>query len=508
MNKLEPGSSFLETYNENALVKQNTFINQTPEQQPLPTFEKAKEVLPQPFWDNHESSIACYWKAWELAFRNLRPPTPENGFIQNYIDTAFNDNLFLWDSVFILMFGRYGIRAFNFQQTLDNLYCKQHPDGFICREIRESDGGDMFHRHDPTSTGPNILAWSEWEYYLNVGDLERLRRVFPVLMAYHQWMRTYRTFPGGGYWSSGWGCGMDNQPRLPAGYAAHSDHGKMIWVDACFQAVISARLLLRIAQILEITTFNTELHAELQTLIPLINNRLWDSDSAFYYDQYESQTLNQVKSIGAYWGLLATSIPDERLISFLNHLNNPEVFNRPHRIPTLGKDHPAYQNDGGYWLGGVWPPTNYMVLRGLSAMDASTLAFDIAQNHLNNVVEVFDRRGTVYENYAPESANPGTPAKADFVGWGGLGPIAILFEYLFGLRPEAGENRLLWDIRLLESHGVSQYPFGSTGLVDLHCEKRSSSTEQPIIHIQSTVPLTLLLRWDGGTREVPVTIKI
>ena len=36
---------------------------------------------------------------------------------------------------FMTLFGRYGERAFTFMRTLDNFYAKQHPDGFICREI-------------------------------------------------------------------------------------------------------------------------------------------------------------------------------------------------------------------------------------------------------------------------------------------------------------------------------------------------------------------------------------
>ena len=64
-----------------------------------------------------------------------------------------------------MMFGRYAIRAFNFQKTLDNFYARQHKDGFICRELRETGPGEHFTRHDPSSTGPAILSWTEWEYY-------------------------------------------------------------------------------------------------------------------------------------------------------------------------------------------------------------------------------------------------------------------------------------------------------------------------------------------------------
>ncbi len=64
------------------------------------------------------------------AFRNIKPAGTENGFVSNFIDTAFNNCLFMWDSAFILLFARYGSRAFDFQRTLDNFYAKQHPDGY------------------------------------------------------------------------------------------------------------------------------------------------------------------------------------------------------------------------------------------------------------------------------------------------------------------------------------------------------------------------------------------
>ena len=194
-----------ETYVINPLVKENIFINSPIDNSEIPIFENVKNKIPRPFWENHDSTIECYWKAWQLAFTNLKNPSKENGFVSNYLATCFNDCLFMWDSVFSMMFGKYGSKAFNFQKTMDNLYAKQHPDGFLCREISESDGTDRFHRFDPSSTGPNILPWAEWEYYSIFGDRERLKNVFPVLLSYHRWLKNYRTWPNGTYWSSGWG---------------------------------------------------------------------------------------------------------------------------------------------------------------------------------------------------------------------------------------------------------------------------------------------------------------
>ena len=86
----------------------------------------------------------------------------------------------------------------------------------------------------------------------------------------------------------------------------------------------------------------------------------------------------QHKHIGAYWALLAECVPESRLAAFVAHLENPAEFNRPHRIPALSADDPDFSGMGGYWCGGVWPPTNYMVLKGLGKTGNADLAHQIA----------------------------------------------------------------------------------------------------------------------------------
>jgi hypothetical protein len=197
-------------------------------------------------------------------------------------------------------------------------------------------------------------------------------------------------------------------------------------------------------------------------------------------------------------------VPQERISSFVGHLEDPESFGRPHRVPSLSADHQEYDPGGGYWLGGVWPPTNYMVLRGLDRAGYNDLAHEISREDLDHVIEVFQQTGTLWENYAAERTAPGNRAKGDFVGWSGLAPVAELFEYVFGLRADAFSGRLLWDVRLLENHGVQRYPFGRNGVLDLSCATRSSATQEPKIQVSSTVPLELVIRWEGGERTVAV----
>ncbi len=61
----------------------------------LPTFESTRPLLPAPVFDEDTLLAKLYWKAWELAFKNFHEPAPSSGFVSQFIDAAFNDNIFL-----------------------------------------------------------------------------------------------------------------------------------------------------------------------------------------------------------------------------------------------------------------------------------------------------------------------------------------------------------------------------------------------------------------------------
>ena len=494
---------YLEWYIEEPLVAQNAYLLRPAQTDSIPSFKNCRQHLPNPIWPANPTAIEAYWQTWKLAWKNLKRVSPESGFVSNYIDTAFNDCLFMWDSAFIVQFGRYGEHAFPFQNTLDNLYACQHPDGFICREIRVLDGTDQWHRNGPFATGPNVLAWAEWEYFQNHGNLDRLSDVFAPLLAYHRWTRRNRTWQDGSYWTTGLGSGMDNMPRVPEGCDPGKEHAFLTWVDATFQAILSARLLVKMGSLLGKSGLGAE-REEAEKLTEYANHALWDDAESFYFDRQADGNLIRSKSVAGYWGLLAGAVPASRLDAFVGHLDDPHSFRRHHRVPSLAADAPSYEPEtGDYWRGSIWAPTTYMILKGLTAVGKEDLAFDIASNHHQRTLEVFESTGTFWENYAPESSAPGRPAKSDFVGWTGLSPIAVLLEYRFGLRPnDPLAGRLLWDIRLLDEIGVDNYPLGPNAVLNLHCAARGSQTEEPIVSIKSSEPVEVEIRWSSGRKVV------
>ena len=176
-------------------------------------------------------------------------------------------------------------------------------DGFICREIK-ADGADCFERYDPVSTGPNLMPWCEMVYFHQFGDMERLHKIFPVLCAYYKWLRLNHTWRNGMYWSSGWGTGMDNMPRVSEGYSPIYSHGHMIWLDTNLQQLFTANLLLEIGFYLERWQEIEEFEDEAKMLGKYIRENLWDEETCFLYDQYADGSSSADKGTRAYWALL------------------------------------------------------------------------------------------------------------------------------------------------------------------------------------------------------------
>lgn len=486
------------TYVKEPLTAENEFRTMTPEQVAVPTWEQARQLLPSPVWTGHKTEIDMYWKAWQIAVSHILQPEKGSGFVSPYIDTAYNGNLFMWDDSFILMFARYGDRVFPFQHTLNNFYAKQHPDGFICREIK-ADGADCFERYDPTSTGPNLMPWAEMVYYRQFGDIDRLHKVFPVLCAYNNWLRLNRTWQNGTYWSSGWGTGMDNMPRVPDGYSPIFSHGHMTWLDTNLQQLMNDNLLLEMGFYVERWQEIENYEDEAKMLKNFVSTKMWNDSTGFLHDTYADGSLCPTKGISAFWALHTPGVLDSvKTHRLIQHLNDTAEFRRTHMVPSLSADSPKYRENGRYWQGGVWPGTNYMTMLGLVKNGYNALARDIAMNHYANVMDVYRKTGTFWEYYAPETADPGFMARKEFVGWGGLPPIAEFIEFVLGIRGDYIDNTIVWDMNITDEHGIDRYPFGPEGNISLRAAKRSNALQEPRLTVNSNVPFTLKVLYGNG----------
>lgn len=406
-----------------------------------------------------------YDKALEITKSKIRGGDSEAFFKKPFIDAAFSKNIFLWDTCFMCCFAKYHMDELPVYQALDNFYERMESDGYICREYRH-DGRPLWSKTHPVSINPPLLAFAELEIYSVSKDLDRLKKVYPFLKQNFKFHVDTYMEDNDLFYGDTLGMGMDNIPRSPRNWVPESGNGlthhelgeklaamnvsdeeklnffitqyietkQGIWnkqarlVDFSAQMAMYALQLIKIANEInepDIEVFEAT-HARIKKAL---NDNCWNEEDGFYYDLGYGEQIPR-RHIGMYWTLLGELVPEDRMKRFLSHLKDPNEFYRQTPLPALSAADPDYVGWGDYWLGGVWAPTAYMVLKGLTTNKQDDLAKDLAQKIYNNVAIVFEATGTFWENYAPDLVSYGMPAKKDFCGWTALIPIAIYHEYI------------------------------------------------------------------------------
>jgi len=137
---------------------------------------------------------------------------------------------------------------------------------------------------------------------------------------------------------------------------------------------------------------------------------------------------------------IATPAQVRRMVA---HLKDEKGSEGRSSFPLAANEKECNNPTGGYWRGAVWAPTNYALIKGLEACGEEAFATEATEKYLAGMNTVFQKSGTVFENYMPEKIEPSS-GKGDFVGWTGCGPIVRLIENVLGFRPDGARNRLDW----------------------------------------------------------------
>ncbi|NQT27497.1 hypothetical protein HQ585_19240 [candidate division KSB1 bacterium] len=469
-------------------------------QKSLPTFSESKDFLPHPVIEGNPDLIDLYWKAWEIAFTKLRQPQDGSTLVSNYIDEAFSNNIFQWDTALMILFSRYGHHVFPAIQSLDNFYANQHENGFICREIREEDGSDFYYFLDFFGTknliNPPIFTWAETESYKISGDKSRYTMVIPVLEKYAEWLEKYRCKSNTKhelYWNTGLGSGMDNTPRHGSG-----------WVDMSSQMVMLYRDLAEMCDEIGKSKKADKFRNTAASISDRINQFMWNETDGLYYDVDDNGKQVPWKTIACFWPMLAGVCSEHQAEELIRHITDPNSFWRTIPFPSHAADEEGYCPMGDYWRGGVWAPTNHMVIKGVEQYGYDKIASTASEKYLDGLSKVYQQTGTLWENYAPDSVAPGNKSRPDFVGFTGCGPIALLLENVIGIRPNAPDNTITWYLHRDDKHGINNLRFGDI-TVSLICEPALSGNNKRLIQIETDMPFTLIVRTEEGENQFEVS---
>lgn len=462
---------------------------------------------PRPYLADNPQWVHLHDRAWELLGQHIAAGTPANGFAHHYLDESFSPQIFQWDSCFMTLFARYGADTLPVMETMDNFYGVQAADGYIGRVVDEDDG-QMASPQGPSEPmiNPPLFAWEEADYARLTGDVSRLSRVVPQLDAHLGWLdRSVRT-GAGLYYTSMLGSGMDNAPR---------DAAFDGWVDITAQVALARRTLVELVAMGDLDpAVGAAAQAEADRICADVSGRLYAG--GWFVDLGQQSAPLPDKTLAGVWPLVAGCATPAQAASVAGWLGDPAAFWRTHVFPSTAADSPAFEGDGHYWRGGVWAPTNYAAIAGLRTYGFDALADAAADNHLANLAAVADRfvpeagqlaagapggPDTLWELYAPDQRAPGTRwddaylGRGDFVGWTGLGPIAMLYEDVLGLQPDALADTLTLRVRRLDAHGLAGLRVGDQ-LVDVDVAARTDASAPVVVTITTSDAMTLVV--DAG----------
>ena len=509
----------------------------------LPQYSDVKDKLPAPVIDGNPGWCDLYDKCWEIAFsKNVHQPPSGSPLKNNWIDAGYSDHIFQWDTIFIMLFARYAHAEFPAINSLDNFYDRQRKSGYICREYVAQDGSE--YSYDPekrtggnTDAGrqhtvnPPLFSWAEVEYFTLSRDNSRFAEVLSNLRMYADWLEqpgspnpsNSAAWESNGrrscfdnlYWNTNFGSGMDNSPR---GLGSPTPSA---WVDMSSQMAIMYDSLGRMYRYVGDKDNAQYCSSRREAIKSAISDYCWyDQNQDFFYYDYDGKPsskgawrnpANRVRTAAGFWPLLA-GIPSEEQAEKIvtKYLGGGGEFCRPAGFtlfPTLSPEDSRFQADGRYWLGGVWAPINYMIIKGLQNYPRfEEYAAAATESYLSTMNRVFTKTEQVWENYQPVTGDQGVdtagnPCRDNFVGWSGLGPISLLIENAIGIRVESplgdttgdtADISVSWKLRRVDRHGLSNLKIGDA-TISLVCAERNDRLGPGKITVTCDRPFTLTI---------------
>ena len=478
-------------------------------------YKYVKEALPVPVLEGHKEWVELYDMAWEMAFHNVEY-IEKHGWKPQLTCMPGVGIIWQWDSCFMTFITNYSNGTLSAFNNLDNLYrLRRECDGFMAMAYEIEREVEAY----PGRINPPLMAWAEWEYYVVTGDSSRFEKVLPALVGCYQFIEKNRRRSCGLYWFEDSGSsGMDNSPR--SGYPSENlDGSDVCFVDLACQQALSAKCLANIYTVLRDEKKSDFYRHEHQRICELINRFHWSEREGFYFDFFsrDSQKAKvkfiNSKTAAAFWTLICGCAEGERKERMVTHLLDENEFYTRIPFASLSKDDPNYDKNGGYWLGGVWAPTNYIAIRGLAENGYPALAREAAIRYLSAMCNVAKDEvyGSIWECYAPEFFRPATTenggiVRNDFVGWSGLAPITMLIENILGFRFNVPENKVEFRLFPNQIGGLRNINFGDNR-ISVECEKYVPEVGKSILRVDAEKSFTLIVEtnylWEDSVIIVP-----
>lgn len=408
-----------------------------------------------------DDGIAVALKKIDELAKRREGKTLREGFKPHIATGGHFGGQFVWDTCFNVLWAKYAPEKFPIFDSLDNLYNRQEPDGFLCRES-DLCGNPIWSREHPVAFNPPLRAWVEMNLFdSGLSSVERLKRIYPLLKKNYGYIQAHYRRPDGLYFGDALGCGMDDLPRMPRGeipqeefdagikfraeYLAvgtwgtdwivnnplYSWNRQIGWIDFTAQMALKSENLARMAELVGVNEDAAFFRAEYDSLKRLVNEKCWSEKMGFYGDHYKGEVIERYHA-GAFWVMLAGLVPPERHDAVVKAICDEHIFNTVVPFPALAACDPEYEPEKHYWKGPSWPPTSYVAIKGLERMGEKALARNLALKYYRAALAVHNAVGGQWENLSSAQCrtNRKVLSACDYAGWANLVSVAIYEEYV------------------------------------------------------------------------------
>ncbi len=271
--------------------------------------------------------------------------------------------------------------------------------------------GEAFHIQVHIADNPPLFTWAEYENALIHGDKAYLKELLyekRILQKHYEYLeslkegkllpnvhcRTYYWIAESiGYKWEGGSSGMDNTPRGRTGNKAEKErpnNPNMLWIDAVCQQALSAKNIAEMFHILGDATQRKIWKEKYNEKKNIVNTYYWNEEDKFYYDiDCVSHQHYKVPTIASYWALTAGIAGEEQARQMLDHLQTESLFGGKVPFVSLARNDPDFVSQGQYWRGGVWLPTAYATLKGLTSYGYHKEAQELANKLLSHMWKTY-----------------------------------------------------------------------------------------------------------------------
>ncbi len=356
---------------------------------------------PYPEYPAQVARDAGWVEAYDALFaklcRNLKTP---NRFFRGYRAHPSPRYIaaYLWDTAFIAQVWMYWDPKIA-QELMYYLLRFQKKSGIIHHAVLEI----LVKPYPYSDSQPPILAWTSWRIFEKSGDVEFLRKVYPGLKRYHEWLKLNRRHPDGLYfWKKPYESGIDNSPRFTnRSESWMDDTTKLASADISAYMAGSMEALEKMARVLGYENDAHELSAEYAHLKFMMNTKLWNEAEGTYFDwDYRKNAHVKVDTVSNF-SPMAAGIPDSyQAKRLVQKAMDPKKYNTKIPFPSVSRDEKTFVKD--MWRGPVWINMAYLGVYGVNRYGYRSEAAYLGKKVAGGVFETWKNVGNFYEFYDPE----------------------------------------------------------------------------------------------------------